>query len=323
MNFQDLKKVEKPQFYLDVALNKAAKKADDKRNTITGKNRFEKSKQIEMIRIEVIESVLNEHLLRIEKSFPSIDQLDQFYQELIKLTLDYRDLKKSLGAVKWATKTIRILFKTYRSKLSRCSDMKFINKLRREYVGRVSSVVNQIKKNLLYLDECRKTMRSYPAVKTNMFTVCIFGFPNAGKSTLLKEMTNANPEVNSYAFTTKKLNFGYIKTNFFKIQVIDTPGTLNRKDKMNYIETQSHLALEHLANLVVYVFDPMFEYSLNEQEKLLRRISKDKEVLLYLSKTDIASKENIEMISKKYKILNKEELTEKLIKKVKVSQLEL
>jgi len=29
------------------------------------------------------------------------------------------------------------------------------------------------------------------------------------------------------------------------------------------------------------------------------------------------------MISKKYKILNKEELTEKLIKKVKVSQLEL
>ena len=85
MNFQDLKKVEKPQFYLDVALNKAAKKADDKRNTITGKNRFEKSKQIEMIRIEVIESVLNEHLLRIEKSFPSIDQLDQFLIELVKL----------------------------------------------------------------------------------------------------------------------------------------------------------------------------------------------------------------------------------------------
>ncbi len=320
MNFQDLKKVEDPQFYLDTALNRANKKAKEKRSLKKGKSRFEKSKMIELVKIEIIANVLTEHLERITKSFPSIDNLDAFYVELIKLTLDYKDLKKSLGAVNWASKTINTLFRTYRSRLNKCQDMKLINKIRSEYVGRVSSVIKQIKKNLFYLDECRKTMKSFPAIKTNMFTVCIFGFPNAGKSTLLKKLTEANPEINSYAFTTKKLNLGYIRTPSTKIQVIDTPGTLNRKQKMNYIEYQAHLALEHLADLVIYVFDPMFEHSLEKQEKLLKRISENKEVWNYISKTDIAQKEDIEMIRNKYDNIMFSELKERLLEKAKAFQ---
>ena len=323
MNFQDLKKVEKPQFYLDVAFTKSSKKANEKRSTIKGKNRFQKSKQIELIRIEVIENVLNEHLSRITESFPSIDHLDDFYNELIRVTLDYRDLKKSLGAVKWATLTISKLFHTYRGKLNKCQDMKLINKIRREYVGRVSSVVKQIKKNLFYLEESRKTMKSYPAVKTNIFTVCLFGFPNVGKSTLLKKLTSANPEINSYAFTTKKLNFGYIKTPIVKIQVIDTPGTLNREDKMNYIEVQAYLALKHLANLVVFVFDPTFEYSFEKQVKLLKRVKENKkEVIVYISKEDIGDKKNIKKIKKSYETIPYDKLKELFIKKAKAFQLQ-
>lgn len=325
MNFQDLKKVEDSQFYLDVALKKADKKINEKRTSIKGTSRFLKSRHIELIRIEIIENVINEHLERILTSFPSIDSLDDFYNELIRITLDYRDLKKSLGAVRWATKTISTLFKTYRGRLNQCQDMKLINKLRREYVGRVSSVIKQIKQNLFYLEECRKTMRSYPAVKTNMFTVCLFGFPNVGKSTLLKKLTDASPEINSYAFTTKKLNFGYIKTPSAKIQLIDTPGTLNREDKMNYIEIQAYLALKNLANLVVFVFDPTYEYSFENQVKLLKRVKDTKkEVLVYISKTDIGDKANIKEIQDKYKdsITSHKQLEEIFLEKVKVSQLQ-
>ena len=338
MNFQDLKKVEDAQFYLDTAINKAERKIKDKRSELSGSNRFQKSKHIEQIRLEIIATVLNEHLTRILESFPNIDSLDDFYNDLIRLTLDYRDLKQSLGAVRWATKTVLTLFKTYRGKLNQCQDMKFINQIRRQYVGRVSSVVNQIKQNLFYLEECRKTMKSFPAVKTNIFTICLFGFPNVGKSTLLKKLTNANPEVNSYSFTTKKLNFGYITTPITKIQVIDTPGTLNRQDKMNYIEIQAYLALQHLANLVVFVFDPTPEYSFEKQVQLLEKVKKmenkksedpketkkddikksKKEVVVYISKTDIARKEDIKLIQDNYETVLFDDLEKLFIKKSRI-----
>ena len=316
MNFQDLKKIENDKFYLDVAFKRAKSKSDELRNKIKDKDRLRKSKTLEIAKLEIINSVLAEKLNQITTAFPSLDQLDIFYLELIKCTLDYKDLKKSLGSVKWAVDKIRDLFKQYRSKIQRAADFKYVNKLRREYYGRVSSVLKQIKKFLNYLEESRKTMKGFPAIKTSMFTVCITGFPNAGKSTLLKKMTSASPEINSYAFTTKKLNLGYIKTPKFKIQVIDTPGTLNRQDKMNYIELQAYLAVKHLANLIVYVFDPSLEYSLDKQERLLKRIEKyEKPILIYLSKQDIADKDIINKIKEKHKILEYDELNKELLKK--------
>lgn len=315
MNFQDLKKIEKPNFYIDNAFSKASKKIDLSRKKTKG-DRINKSKTLELTRIEIIRTVLNNHLDKITTSFPSIDGLDPFYVELIKCTLDYKDLKKSLGAVNFAKKTISSLYKKYSFKIKQTSDIKFINKLRNEFLGRTSSVFKQIKNNLEYLEESRKSMRDYPSIKTTMFTVCIFGFPNAGKSTLLKKLTDANPEIHSYAFTTKKLNLGYIKTPKFKIQIIDTPGTLNRINKMNYIELQAHLAIEHLANATIYVFDPTFEYDMDRQRKLLKRLKEyKKEGLLYLSKTDVADKKIVDEFIKKYpKILTVEQIKEELIK---------
>lgn len=188
--------------------------------------------------------------------------------------------------------------------------------LRKEYYGRISSVMKQIKPFLNYLDESRITMRDYPSVKTSLFTVCLFGFPNAGKSTLLRKLTNAEPEVKDYPFTTKTLNLGYINDPRIKIQIIDTPGTLNRKDKMNYIELQAYLALNHLADLIVFVFDPSLEYSIDKQEKLLKRIKEyDREIILFLSKTDIADVKIMEKFKSKHKIMDLEMIKEIIMKK--------
>ena len=160
-------------------------------------------------------------------------------------------------------------------------------------------------------------MKGFPAIKTSMFTVCLFGFPNAGKSTLLSKLTTATPEIKAYAFTTKKLNLGYLKEPQISVQIIDTPGTLNRIDKMNYIEMQAYLALKYLANLVVYVFDPMLESSFAEQEKLLNKLEKtEKEIILYMSKTDIADKKTIDEFKKKYpEIKDLETLKKEIISK--------
>jgi nucleolar GTP-binding protein len=316
MNFQDLKKIEKHTYYIDVAFKKATNKVNDIRHKVKIKyDKLVKSKSIEQSRIDVIKESLNNQLNKILEAFPSIDNLEIFYLELIKTTLDYRDLKKSLGALKWATGQISKLHRDYNRKISKATDYNRVNEARRQFYGRVSSVLKQIRNNLDYLEESRKTMKDFPAIKTKLFTVCIFGYPNAGKSTLLKNLTDAEPEIKSYAFTTKKLNLGYINDPRVKVQIIDTPGTLNRLNKMNFIEFQAHLAVKHLADLVIYVFDPMFEKELKEQKKLLLKLKEyGKEIILYISKTDIAPQENIDKFSK-FKSLNLDELHKDLLKR--------
>ena len=97
-------------------------------------------------------------------------------------------------------------------------------------------------------------MRTYPDVK-EMFTVCIYGFPNVGKSTLLNKLTTSKATVAAYAFTTKEINAGYFTVEDKKIQVFDVPGTLARENKMNYIELQAELVVKELADIIIYVFD--------------------------------------------------------------------
>ncbi|MBN2651281.1 MAG: GTPase ObgE [Spirochaetales bacterium] len=52
------------------------------------------------------------------------------------------------------------------------------------------------------------------------------GFPNAGKSSLLNNLTNANPEIASYPFTTKSPNLGVLKSSAGDIVLADIPGIM-------------------------------------------------------------------------------------------------
>ena len=123
-------------------------------------------------------------------------------------------------------------------------------------------------------------------------------------------MTSASPEISSYPFTTKGIMIGYLDD----IQFLDTPGTLNRFNKMNYIEKQAYLGIKYLAKVIIYVFDPTLEYSLPEQEKLFKKLKEfDKPIIVYLSKMDIAEKEVVDKIVKKYKAITD---AKELIKKI-------
>ena len=311
MNFQSLNKIETPDFYLEIAFKNANLAAERERAKKDYKSfdRLNKSKNVELAKLQTMEDILCKAMTKILKAFPQIDDLPEFYQEMMKVTIDVALTKQSLGGVNWAWKRVHQLTKEYRIKIKRCKDLLTINKYRTQYMGRVSSTLKQIKKNLRVIDAARKVMKTYPNIKTNsaITTIALFGFPNVGKSTLLSKITTAKPEIKSYAFTTKRLNLGYVKSKTAgkRYQIIDTPGTLNRFDKMNLIEKQAHLALKHCAHKIIYIFDlTESSFPLTDQIKLfntLKKNHKDKKILVYLSKTDLLEKGTVQEFAKKYK----------------------
>lgn len=310
MGFQDIAKIEEPNFYLGVAFRNAKHKADLERLK-KRKDRLIKSKLIEEVKIDTIKESLNKQLKNIIEKFPRINELDQFYQELFKAMIDVPMLRKSLAAVKWAIEKEIEMSNTHISKLRKCQELQRINKIRREYYGRVSSIIKQIKNNLIMIEEARKIIKEFPVIKTKYETIAITGFPNVGKTTLLSKLTSSKPEIASYPFTTKGINVGYITKKYEKIQILDTPGTLNRFNRMNAIERQAYIAIKHLAKKIIYVFDLTEPYPMKLQEQLFKNIKQFKKpIVIYLSKTDILEKEDIERFRKKYKFLRVEELKE-------------
>lgn len=304
MNFQGLAKIEKHEWYIDLAFRNATKKAKDIKSQM--RQTPYTIKRAELAKIGEIRRTLRRHFDIILKSFPSIDGMNEFYQEMVRATLEYPQLKKSLGAIRWAQQKVEHFSDVYSNKVKRCDDFKRMTQYSREYYGRISSVVNQVKKPLQYLEISRKVMRDFPSIKEKLFTIAIAGFPNVGKTTLLTRLTVSRPEIAAYPFTTKKLNIGYANINSHKVQFIDTPGTLDRFEKMNSIEKQAYLAMKYCADMIIFVFDISGQtYDEEKQGKLLKKLSlSGKDILVYLSKTDIAGKEKTALskaeISKKH-----------------------
>ncbi|MFT7616051.1 MAG: nucleolar GTP-binding protein [Candidatus Woesearchaeota archaeon] len=316
MSFSDIPKIESTKFYIDVAMRRAKKRVGDSIQQISKKDFLVYKKKIARKKVTVFSDVMREQFLRIVTSFPSLDDLTEYYAKLVRLTLEFGDVKKALGSLPWAVTKISGFARIYDRKIYAARSEEDVGKHQSEFIGRATSIIKQIKSNLELLDEARKIMRGYPTIKSGMYTVCIAGFPNVGKSTLLSKITPARPEIKNYAFTTKGINAGYITTPGVKVQLLDTPGTLNRIDAMNAVEQQAYLAMRYVADIMVYVFDlTETSYPLADQEKLFEKIVRlKKPMLIYLSKTDVLTPVSVEeFLKEREAIISPDILKEKLL----------
>jgi nucleolar GTP-binding protein len=316
MNFQNLSKIEPYMFYLDFAFSNAKIKGDSLRSQKKIRDKLIKAKVIEKEKIKAITDSINKKLTRILHVFPVMDELHPFYRELVMCTIDYYSTKKALGALAWVlNKTNEFSLKTIKN-INRSNRNDEINKYRQEFYGRISSLFKQIKSSFIALEEARRTMKIYPSIKTSLFTVAIAGFPNIGKTTLLYKLTGSKPEIDSYAFTTRRINVGYFYEGDKRIQVLDTPGTLNRFNKMNNIEKQAYLSMKHASQMIVYIIDLTEPYPLEDQMKLYDLVLEFKlPTILYLSKTDILPAGKVLEFEKKYPYLlkNTDELKKQIL----------
>jgi nucleolar GTP-binding protein len=297
----------------DKLLDKSFKKI--KKIVIMDRNAFYKNKKTIIAKTESFSSIIISTLESYVKEFPSINQLPEFHQEMIQIKLDTNKLKKALGAVDWARKTCQMIYSKQKTQLSKSQKIDFLKQKQKEIQGRISSVVKQIDKELKILADAQLFLNQLPDIQ-DIPTVVIAGYPNVGKSSLLRCLSSAKPEVAQYPFTTKQIYVGHIlikeKYILKRFQIIDTPGLLDRPiEKRNKIEKQAIAALKHLADIIVFILDPTETcgYSIKDQKHLLlelKKMFKESVFIIVENKSDIKKTKsgNIKISSTNKKNIN-------------------
>jgi nucleolar GTP-binding protein len=246
---------------LDRSFRRAARKMREKKNKDRANEEF----------VRAVSSAVHDRLVQIIQDIPIIEDLPPFYREMVEILFGIDRFKKSLGAVGWAAKQTRILgFRMAREvRKSEESQTK-----RKQAVARISSIIYQIDENLRFLNDARNVLRKLPDIRDE-FTVVVAGYPNVGKSSFIRLVSTAEPEIARYPFTTREIILGHHKEGRKSIQFIDTPGLLNRpQTERNAIEQQALNALMNVADLILFILDPSEAcgYSLLDQMSLLDEV---------------------------------------------------
>ncbi len=282
----------KAQELLDNAFRRASK------CTSTGRDRETRHRRRAQSKIDSVAGTIGSKLQQYVDRFPSFDQLPIFHYELVDATVGVDQLRKNLGALDWCRKQIRRLAGEAHRNVRGAPDVATIGKRVSGYYGRVSSVVHQIGDALEFLNVARDTLRRLPSIDPEVPTVVIAGYPNVGKSYLVREISSAKPEIASYPFTTKGIQVGHFDAHGRRYQVIDTPGLLDRPlEERNEIERQAILALRHLATLIVVVLDPSeyCGYKLGAQTNLLADLEEafDVPLIVIENKADLKTTDEV------------------------------
>ncbi|MFB6076116.1 MAG: NOG1 family protein [Candidatus Aenigmatarchaeota archaeon] len=298
---------------LDKAFSRASKKA--KKKKVRGKP-IDKAIQKERMRINISSSILSSSLEQIVKKTFSYEKLSPFYREMVDIIVDVDEFKKSLARIDWSYKKISDIKGDYIRKVNRSKKPNQAKRSREQFYGRVSNILDGIEDELEYLNKCKTDLEKLPSIR-DAPTIVLSGFPNVGKTYLLKVLTGSEPQIESYPFTTKNINVGFFKKDFQEYQVLDPPGLLDRPiEEMNKIEKQSVSALKYLANIIIYVFDPSeTSYPVKKQLELLREIKKEFEgvqIITVVNKMDSFQERKVEEIESNitidYKVSAKEKI---------------
>jgi len=272
---------------LDKAFHRASK------ISIKGSNFLDGKKKTVLAKVTASGDIITDALKGYVDKFPRIEKDEDFLPELVDIIIGLDQYKKSLGAINWAYNRMEKLKTESLRNIRRSKDPEIIDSIRGQFYGRTSSLMGQISKDLLFLQDCKNKFRNLPSVEANVPTVVVAGFPNVGKSNLVTVLSSATPEIAPYPFTTKGIIVGHIDDEWRKYQIIDTPGLLDRDlSERNDIEKQAVLALKYLTHVLLVVIDPSETcgYEMEKQLKLLDSLQKGFEgvpIIIAESKCDV------------------------------------
>ncbi len=141
----------------------------------------------------------------------------------------------------------------------------------------------------------------------------IIGLPNAGKSSLLASVTNANPKIANYQFTTLNPNLGVASYDNKEITIADIPGLVEGAHKGTGLGIQflKHIerckSLLHLIDITSEDLKKSYQQVKNELKKYSNKLTKKKE-LIVLNKIDLIDEKELNHIVKDFKKNTKSEV---------------
>ncbi len=155
----------------------------------------------------------------------------------------------------------------------------------------------------------------------------IVGLPNAGKSSLLAAITNANPKIANYKFTTINPNLGVARYDDKEITLADIPGLIEGAHTgiglgikfLKHIERCKTLV--HMIDITEKNLEKSYFQIKKELESYSKKLLKKKEVII-LNKIDLLNKESIKKIVNNFSKNKKSEvLVLSTLKKDSVSKI--
>ncbi len=261
MEFEHIPTVPTADEILDRSFRRAAKKMKEKTNKDRANEEF----------VRAVGAAVHDRLVYIIRGFPEFDQIPRFYREMADILFGMDRIKQSLGAVGWAAKHTKMVGNQLAVRTRKSDDTTVV---RKQTVARLASMVHQIDKDLIFLNEVRNVLRKLPHVD-DACTIVIAGYPNVGKSSFIRQVSSAVPEVASYPFTTKGVIVGHRQLGRERIQFVDTPGILDRPaEERNAIEKQALSAMINIADIVLFILDPSEHcgYPMEVQLNLLEEV---------------------------------------------------
>jgi len=295
--FRNVPEVPSPEGLIDVAFRRASRASV---KMPTRKDRTLVAKLKEIARVRTVASVIVGKLREIKRGIPIVESINPFYRDMFYLMIDPDKFKIAMARISKASQLVERLSKEYVNKIRSSSDAREASQARREFYGRVASIIKKLRSDLQVLSELKRLKR-LPSFDFNVPIIIVSGAPNVGKSSFVRCVSTAEPEIADYPFTTKSVSVGHIIGSRGVIaQVVDTPGLLDRPlEERNKIELQAIIALKNLGGGVIFLIDPSETcgYSLDYQLNVLRSVKemfKEKPMVVALTKVDVASEEQIQ-----------------------------
>jgi len=131
------------------------------------------------------------------------------------------------------------------------------HKSSQKFRGDIKSKIRGIKEKIIKDKKRKKSSSSKEGIKKSEMQVVLLGMTNSGKSSLLKTLTNANPRIASYGFTTQIPEVGILNYETCPIQIVDLPAIGSENFETGIINT---------ADTILVVVEKIHEISQVEEQ---------------------------------------------------------
>ncbi|MEK6826450.1 MAG: GTPase [Nanoarchaeota archaeon] len=144
--------------------------------------------------------------------------------------------------------------------LSKAPNHKSSQTLRADIKNKIAKLKSKLEK------QKKQTKKGHQFIlkKEGAATIALVGTTNTGKSTLLKQLTGAKAEINSYEYTTKKPEIGIADYYGIKLQFIEIPSIFENFEHSP--KGPTYLSIIKQCDLIVLFFKTPQEKNMLSQE---------------------------------------------------------